>query len=82
MNGDAGGRCGVVTEVSAGVLSDEVELVSTWTGCPLCCAETVPLGQSGGSVQLKDIASGEGSTLIEVVENGRMDGNEFLKTSH
>ena len=26
---------------------------------------------------LKDIASGECSALIEVVESGRMDGNEF-----
>jgi len=41
-----------------------------------------PLGQSGGSVQLEDIAPGEGSALIEVVEDGRMDGNESLKTSH
>jgi len=42
----------------------------------------VALGESGGSVQLEDIAAGECSALIEVVENGRMNGSEFLKTSH
>ena len=35
--------------------------------CPLAHAETAPLGESGGSVQLEIFSTGETSFLIEVV---------------
>ena len=50
--------------------------------CPLCRAETAPLCESGGAVGLEMISPGETSLLVEVVEDGGMDGGELLKTSH
>jgi hypothetical protein len=42
----------------------------------------VPLDQSSGSVLLEVILIGEAAILIEVVENGGVNGGEFLQTSH
>ncbi len=41
-----------------------------------------PLGKSGGPGQLEDASAGERSFLVEVIEDGGMDGGEFLQTSH
>jgi hypothetical protein len=41
-----------------------------------------PLGKSGGAYQLEGVSAGERSFLIEVIVDGRMNGGEFLQTSH
>ena len=50
--------------------------------CTLCGAESAPLRESGGAVGLEVISLGEIALLVEVVEDGRVDGGELLKTSH
>jgi len=41
-----------------------------------------PLGESVGALDLEDISTREAAFLIEVVGDGRVDGGEFLQTSH
>ena len=54
-----------------------------WQGyCPLCRAETAPLSESSGAVGFEMISLGETALLVEVVEDGGVDGGELLKTSH
>lgn len=63
------------------VLSDEFELVSAWTVVqPLNLAELTPFGDSGGSVLIEDVVSAKAAILVEVIEDGRVDGGEFLQT--
>ena len=50
--------------------------------CPLCRAETAPLDESSGSLAFEIVPFGEAAILVEVVEDGGMDGNELLQTSH
>lgn len=50
--------------------------------CPLCRAETAPLGESGCAVGLEDGSAGETAFLVEMVRDGGVDGGELLKTSH
>ena len=50
--------------------------------CPLCRAEAAPLSQSGVTTGLEMIPLGEAALLVEMVEDGRVDGDEFLQTSH
>lgn len=38
--------------------------------------------RGGASVQLEDVATGEAAALIEMVEDGRVDGCELLQTWH
>jgi hypothetical protein len=65
------------------VLPDEFELVCVRTvSLPFCHAETTPLGESGGAVLLENVSAGEAAFLVEMVEDGRVDGGEFLQTSH
>ena len=54
-----------------------------WQGyCPLCGAETAPLSESGGTVGLEMISLGKTAFLVEVVEDGGVDGGKLLETSH
>ena len=50
--------------------------------CPLCLAKTAPLSESSGAVGFEMISLGETALLVEVVEDGRVDGGKLLKTSH
>ncbi len=56
-------------------------LVGQWH-CPLCRAEPAPFVKSGSAVQLEEVSGGEATLVVEVVENGGVDGGELLKTSH
>jgi hypothetical protein len=40
------------------------------------------LGESGGAVRLEDGVGGEAAFLVEVVEDGRVNGCELLQRSH
>ena len=50
-------------------------------GCPLCRTELAPLGESGGTVQLKIWSGIEAAFRVEEVEDRCVDGCEFLQTS-
>jgi len=50
--------------------------------CPLCRAETAPLGESGGAVGLEERSAGEAALAVEMVGDGGVDGGEHLQTSH
>ena len=45
-------------------------------------AELTPFGKSGGAVQFEVVPAVEVAFLIEEIVDGRMDGGEFLETSH
>ena len=45
-------------------------------------AERPPLGQSGGTVVLEVLTSGEAAILVEVVRDRGVDGGEELKSLH
>jgi hypothetical protein len=45
-------------------------------------ADLTPLGESGGAVALEIIAAVEVAFLVEMVVDERVDGGEFLQTSH
>ncbi len=65
------------------MVSDGFEPVSERTATlPLRRAELTPLGERGGAVQLEDVSTVEVAFLIEVVEDGGVDGGEGLQTSH
>lgn len=65
------------------VLSDKCELVSVFAARHLSGgAELPPLGESGGSVGLEVLTSGEAAILVEVVGDGGVDGGEELKRLH
>ena len=50
-----------------------------WQGCcPLCRAETAPLSERGGAVGFEVISLGKTALLVEMVEDGGMDGGELL----
>ena len=50
--------------------------------CPLCRAETAPLSESDSAIGFEMISLGKTAFLVEVVEDGGMDGGELLQTSH
>ena len=56
--------------------TEEADIHPSLAGVP--CAETAPLGESGGTVGLENISVGEAAFLIEMVGNGGMDSDEFL----
>ncbi|MEQ9422082.1 MAG: hypothetical protein RIF37_14560, partial [Rhodospirillaceae bacterium] len=47
-------------------------------GCPLCRADTAPLGESGGAVDLKEGSAGETAFLVEM-EVSFVDGSFFAR---
>lgn len=45
-------------------------------------AELTPFGERGGAALFEDRLVIEGAVLVKVVEDGGVDGGEFLQTSH
>ena len=41
-----------------------------------------PVGESGGAVELETVSAVETALLVEMILDGRMNGGEFLQTSH
>ena len=50
--------------------------------CPLPREKTTPLGKSGDAVDLEEVAAGEASFVVKLVQVGGADRGELLKTSH
>ena len=47
--------------------TDSIQSPQGQVGCPLCRAETAPLGESGGAVGLEEGSAGETAFLVEMV---------------
>ena len=44
--------------------------------------KATPLGESGGAVGLEILSAVEGALIVEMVEDGSVDGSELLQCSH
>uniref|UniRef100_UPI0037CCA422 hypothetical protein n=1 Tax=Ruegeria marisflavi TaxID=2984152 RepID=UPI0037CCA422 len=51
-------------------------------GCPLCRKESASLCKRGGTVLFEMATFQKDEVLVEVVEDGGVNSNEFLKASH
>lgn len=69
--------------LSEGLLSDESKLVSGGAaGQPLFGAEVTSVGKGGGAVPLEEAAGGEAAFVVGVIEDGGVNGGEFLQAPH
>ncbi len=64
--------------VSRSCQTDENSLREGQGCCPLCRAESTPLGESSGAVGFEIVSRVEMTLLVEMIADRGVDGDEFL----